>query len=227
MSRQNVFAGRVENQQVYRQTYMSVKQTLGATLTLTAAFPMLLFLDAGGAARSVLLPVAADGLAFTIVNISDGQEVLNVKNSLNTVTYAVLSPGESVDFVSDGTDWRASGANKTSTAVTATADGLTTGTLAIGGDRWIEVTSSNANNIVIFPVGYPGLRIRGWVGANGCEFRTPATSNIFINGVDADNAEAAIPATSMFEMQYVNDTVGWILLAWTELGAVITAIVPD
>lgn len=114
-------------------------------------------------------------------------------------------------------------------AVTATADGLTTGlmTFAMG---FITVTSASADNIITLPAcvaADAGKKVCGWVGANGCEMRTPATGGATINGVDSDGTnEAAIPATSMFEATCVAaDT--WLLHAYTELGAVITAIVPD
>lgn len=116
----------------------------------------------------------------------------------------------------------------TSEAITATSDGLTTG-LVTSGVNNITVTSASANNIVTLPAttGIVGQSIRGYVGANGCELRTPASSGATINTVDCDGTnEAAIPATTMFEVTAVAaDT--WILRAWTELGAVITAIIPD
>jgi hypothetical protein len=111
-------------------------------------------------------------------------------------------------------------------AVTATADGLTTG-LIDDDTVFVVITSASANNIATLPASDVGRKIRGWVGANGCELRTPAASGATINNVDSDGTnEAAIPATTYFELDCVAaDT--WILRAWTELGAPITAIVPD
>lgn len=112
-------------------------------------------------------------------------------------------------------------------ALTATSDGLTTG-LATG-SGFLVVTSANANNIVTLPAladVSDGHEVWGYVGANGCELRTPAASGETINGVDSDGTnEAAIPATTLFCCTATPD--GWILRAWTELGAPITAIVPD
>jgi len=118
------------------------------------------------------------------------------------------------------------GVQSTAQAITATSDGLTTG-LITSGSSYVTVTSASANNIATLPAATVGHTIRGYVGANGCEIRTPASSGATINNVDSDGTnEAAIPATSMFEVTCVAaDT--WILRAWTELGAVITAIVPD
>lgn len=111
-------------------------------------------------------------------------------------------------------------------ARTATADGLTTGIISDNAD-FVVITSGNADHIVTLPDAPVGKSIEGWVGANGCELRTPASSNVKINDVDADGSqEAALPATTLFRATRVSSTQ-WILRAWDELGAVITAIVPD
>lgn len=114
-------------------------------------------------------------------------------------------------------------------AKTATADGLTTGLVAVG-EQWLPVTSASANNIVTLPdlaLVSPGYRVRGYVGANGFKLSTPATSNQLINNVDSDGTQrAAIPANSMFEVTAIDATVGWILLDETRLGARTAAIVP-
>lgn len=115
------------------------------------------------------------------------------------------------------------------TAVTATADGLTTGLIPVGA-TFVSITSAAATSIVTLPSGaaaYVGTVIEGWVGANGCELRTPAASGATINAVNADGTnEAAIPATTLIKLRLVAvDT--WILDARSELGAVVIAIVPD
>ena len=118
------------------------------------------------------------------------------------------------------------GAQATSTAVTATADGLTTG-LIPAGTGFVTITSANADHIATLPAPTAGHAIWGWVGANGCELRTVASSNVKINDVDSDGTnEAAIPATTLFMVRAVSATE-YILVAWTELGAAIAAIVPD
>lgn len=112
--------------------------------------------------------------------------------------------------------------------VIATAGGLTTGVLS--SIRDINVTSASANNIVALPVcetGIIGSVITGIVGANGFELRVNAAqlTTVYINGVTT-NVEAAIPASTTFEITCI-DATHWILTAKTSLGAVITAIVPD
>jgi hypothetical protein len=92
----------------------------------------------------------------------------------------------------------------------------------------IAAITTNANDWLVLPtiasVGV-GWKIKGW-SAVAHEMRTPASSNATINNVDADGTnEAAIPATSYWEVESVIST-GWLLRAWTNLGAPITAIVP-
>lgn len=115
-------------------------------------------------------------------------------------------------------------------ALTATADGLTTGLIPVNAD-WLALTAASADHIFTLPAAASmraGHKIRGWIGANGCELRTPAASGTLINGVDSDGTnEAAIPATTLIDLTFVSASVGWILTAETELGARIAAIVPD
>lgn len=118
------------------------------------------------------------------------------------------------------------GVQASAQAVTATVAGLTTG-LVPAGARFVSVTSADANHIVTLPAAVIGTIIDFWVGANGCEIRTPAASNVTINDVDSDGTnELAIPATTHVRATCVTAT-GWIVDAWNELGADIAALVPD
>lgn len=90
---------------------------------------------------------------------------------------------------------------------------------------FVSVTSADANDVVVLPAPVVGKKIRGWVGANGFEMRTGVAGRT-INNVDCETQEAAIPATTKFEVECVTST-GWILACWDELGAPITAIIPD
>lgn len=111
-------------------------------------------------------------------------------------------------------------------SVTATTDGLTTGLISVTA-RHVTVTSDDANKIVTLPAAVVGKEITMYVGATGCEVRTPASSNVKINDVDSDGTnEAAIPATTLCRFTCTSSTT-WLLEAIDELGAVITAIVPD
>jgi hypothetical protein len=90
----------------------------------------------------------------------------------------------------------------------------------------VAAVTSDANDWLVLPAGTAGAHVRGW-SVVAHEIRTPATSNATINGQDGDGTkEAAIPATTLWEADCVaTDT--WVLRAWDELGAPITAIVPD
>ena len=62
--------------------------------------------------------------------------------------------------------------------VAASVDGLLAGLIPAGA-VWINVTSSNADYIITLPLATAatiGQRIRGYIGATGCEIRTPATT---------------------------------------------------
>lgn len=88
----------------------------------------------------------------------------------------------------------------TNRAVTATADGLTTGLLT-SADRVVDVTAANAAHLVTLPpiADVPiNHVIRLSVGANGHKLVTPATSNTKINNVDSDgSASMTVPANSI------------------------------
>lgn len=81
-------------------------------------------------------------------------------------------------------------------AVTATADGTGTGTIAATTTH-ATVTSDDANKIVVLPApvaGRPPLVID--VGATGFELRSSDPATISINGGSGAGAESAIPADS-------------------------------
>jgi hypothetical protein len=83
-------------------------------------------------------------------------------------------------------------------ARTATADGLTTGTIA-GGPvlNFVTVTSGNANHIIVLPAPNPGTIVILKNGATGYELRTSAPATISINGGAEASAESAIAASTM------------------------------
>jgi hypothetical protein len=112
-------------------------------------------------------------------------------------------------------------------AVTATADGLTTG-LILASDTFVTVTSANANNIIMLPAApaeLVGKVIRGWIGANGCEVRSFGTASLINNLNCKTTNEAALAATGEFTAKVIG-AESWLLTYLTELGAAVT-IVPD
>lgn len=117
----------------------------------------------------------------------------------------------------------------TSQALTATADGTGTGAMAATASHAI-VTSAAATNQISLPASAAGLLGRVytiWVGSNGFELITPASSNATINGTDADGTnQADIPANSLSRLTLVN-TNTWILENIGSNGTVAAAITPD
>lgn len=92
----------------------------------------------------------------------------------------------------------------------------------------VSGVTNDANDWIVLPRNPVSMQvINGWsVAAH--EMRTLAASAVEINSEDCDGTkEAAIPATTLWRATYINSTIGWVLEAATELGAVITAIVPD
>jgi hypothetical protein len=107
-------------------------------------------------------------------------------------------------------------ADKTNQAVTATADGLTTGTILPASNQ-VLITSSAATNAATLPGiaanALPvGHTIHGRVTANGCELLTLATTGETINGVDSDGTnQLDIPAQGAF-VAWVESATGWALV---------------
>lgn len=65
-------------------------------------------------------------------------------------------------------------------------------------------------------------------GAADSELRTPASSNEKINGQDSDGTkEALLTATNVYTVTKNDNTLGWTLVGYTQIGAFQTAVVPD
>ena len=92
----------------------------------------------------------------------------------------------------------------------------------------VTANTNDTNDWIVLPTGIKtGHMIMGW-STPAHEIRTEASSNIKINNIDSDGTqEAAIPATTLWRVTYINSTIGWILNAWDEVAAPITAIIPD
>jgi hypothetical protein len=96
------------------------------------------------------------------------------------------------------------------TARTATADGLTTGTIADAGrEQFIVVTSASADHIIVLPTPTPGTRVALLNGATGYEIRSSAPGTVAINGGAEADAESAIAANVYVELVCVSATA-WI-----------------
>ena len=235
MNVQNRSGGVVDGATELRSLRRPIIQTLGGTLTLTAAYPNLLSLDPGGAARTVLLPAESVGLWFEIINTADANEPLTVNEDSNTTTIGIVRQNETMFFWCDGTNWygRVVGSSVPAVprAVVPTSDGLTTGLLYFT-DRFVEATSANAAHWLTLPLATAATRGKElwiWVvPSTNCELRTPASADQTINNVACGSSanEALLTHTQLYICRQHLAT-GWLLQAFTALGAVATAIVPD
>lgn len=112
-------------------------------------------------------------------------------------------------------------------AVTATTDGLTTG-LVSDGTTFATVTSDSATKFITLPAITAttiGQTIDLYVGANGYELVTPATSNNTINTVDSDQTnQLDVAANSLVHLIQVSST-GWF--AYNHAATTITVVAPD
>lgn len=116
-------------------------------------------------------------------------------------------------------------------AVVPTSDGLTTG-LIYDTDSFVEATSANAAHILQLPACSAATRGREiwiWVKpSTNCELQTASGSGDTINNVDCSGGavEALLTHTQLYVVRQHLAT-GYLLQAFTALGAVATAIVPD
>lgn len=106
-------------------------------------------------------------------------------------------------------------------AVTATADGLTTG-LIPSGARTVAITSGNAAHIVTLPAPAAGKRIIGFNAGTACEIRSVSGS---INTVAAPN-ELLLAANSWFIAEGLSSSA-WVAKTITQAGAVSATDIPD
>lgn len=116
-------------------------------------------------------------------------------------------------------------------AVVPTADGTGTGLIAAT-DRMVEATSADASHILQLPEASADTRGREiwiWVApSTNCELQSFGGSGDTINNVDCSggSVEALLTHSQLYVCRQHLAT-GWLLQAFTALGAVATAIVPD
>jgi len=101
-------------------------------------------------------------------------------------------------------------------ARTATAAGLTTGTIS-DTSTMVTVTSDSADKIIILPTPTPGRVLTIINGATGYELRSSAPETVAINGGTEAGAESAIGASMILTMTCVSATA-WIGTSSTAAG---------
>ena len=101
------------------------------------------------------------------------------------------------------------------------------------GVRVVKVGANvnDVNDFIVLPslaTVQNGHQITVIAGAANCEVRTPASSNQEINSEDCDGTkEYLCTDTEVLKVVKINNTVGWMAHAYTAIGAVASAVVPD
>jgi len=114
--------------------------------------------------------------------------------------------------------------NNTSDAASTVNDG----TVSVD----VQAVTNNANDWIVLPslANVPnGHEITILCNAGGnFELRTPATSAEEINSEDCDGTkEYLCTNTEIIKVIKINNTIGWMAHAYSAIGAVVTAVVPD
>lgn len=196
------------------QTFSTTITTTGTVTTLNATN-----IDAGasGTAGSVdVFPTTASKgkLAITCTNQSTDTTVSLVCGAMAAARVVTLAdPLADADILTG---------KMAAVARTASADGLTTGTVADAGLlQFVTVTSGNANHIIVLPTPTPNRIVILANGGTGYELRSSSPTTIAINGGTGSDAESAIAANTMVIAVCTSATTWQALsLAGTTLAAV-------
>lgn len=117
------------------------------------------------------------------------------------------------------------GVQSTATAVTATTGGATTGLIPANASV-VVVTSDSANKQITLPAPVVGMQTTIIVGATGCELIATGSSVKINDVVCSATNEAALAADTHYVCTCISATE-WIMVGYTKLGAVDTAVIPD
>jgi hypothetical protein len=109
-----------------------------------------------------------------------------------------------------------------SAAITATADGLTTGLINPGVVNAV-VTSASVDNIVTLPAPVPGKRVTIGIAATGCEIRS--VTGVTINAVAFPN-ELALAANS-YAVCFAISATEWVIKTYTKAGVISGTDIPN
>jgi hypothetical protein len=154
------------------------------------------------------------GVAVTTVSVAEIEALDGVTGGTVTASKAVVvDSSKQIDALKATV-----GFQNVAVARTATAAGLTTGTIA-DGTAYVTVTSDDANKIIILPTPTPGVTVALMNGATGYELRTSAPATIAINGGAGADAESAIPASTLVTCRCTSATT-WVCMNQAANGTV-------
>lgn len=180
------------------------------------------FMDTGAATASTYA-VQIGSTNNGGINISAGAAVnaINVAQGVTTLGGALgVTGATTVTTLTAST-----GVQTASTARTATADGTGTGLIAAG-TGFVTVTCDGATKQICLPTAVIGNQIWLQNAATGYELICADASGTINNVECGTTNEAAIPANTTVHCVCVAAAT-WIMTCYTNLGAVLTAIVPD
>lgn len=158
---------------------------------------------------TVAIPTDTGKFSFGCVLIgNDGKTYKNT--SLPTAAASFQDFDEvTTSEIADGaiTDVKLSTSNVGSVprTATATADGLTTGTLSAG-SQYVTVTSANSGHFITLPAPVVGTQVVLNVGSNGFKLQTSAPATVAINGGTGASASSTIAASSTCFLTCVSST---------------------
>lgn len=160
-------------------------------------------------------------------NLRNGLKIYGKKQSDGSYIVIADKDGNVVfGFDANGNAYGSS-FNPRTQAVTATADGLTTGLIKANIDH-VTVTSDSATKAVSLPAisaSDIGKEITIFVGATGFELVTEATSNDTINGTDSDGTnQVDVAANTLLRAKVVSAT-GWYV--FHETASALSVVAPD
>lgn len=173
------------------------------------------------------LDAGASGTAGTVdvfpTTASKGKLAISVTDQTGNTTASVVMGAQAAARTLTIPDPSVSAArfrltDMPNTAVTATADGLTTGIIPDTA-TFVTVTSANADHIVALPTPTPGHVVQIKNGATGYELRSSAPETVSINGGAEAAAESAIGANVLVTCTCVSATA-WIAMSQGTDGAV-------
>ena len=168
----------------------------------------------GSAVKGPLWQELSDGTFVQLTN-SSGAHVGDIQATAGSIGVAELADGAVTPVKSAQLE-----------AVTATADGLTTGLISVTA-RHVTVTSANSAHIATLPASVVGKEISGFVGSNGFRLQTTASSNITINGVDSDGTSYFTVAANTYFVARCVSATAWLVYTMNTSGGLPTGNIAD
>lgn len=197
------------------------------------------FVTAADGAKGVKLPVALPGEKRVVYNSGTANLLIYPASGddINDQTASepvAIGPKASIEFTAlDTSTWVHNGYIATAQEVTPDDSESALNTVLPNSTSVdVQAVTNDANDFIVLPAlaDVPnGHTITILCNAGGnFEMRTPASSNEEINSEDCDGTkEYLCTDTEVVKVVKINNTIGWMAHAFSAIGAVVTAVVPD